>query len=277
MESWLINGVHTDTVTITDRGLTYGDGVFETIAIRDGQPRFLERHLHRLARGCDRLGIPGPSPELLNEELRSLIQSSPRQTAKIIVTRGPGPRGYALPREPAPTRAIGVGLAPAMRIENYRDGVRVQRCRIVLGENSELAGIKHLNRLEQVLARREWTDEGIAEGLMFSSSGWLVCGTMSNLFLVRQRQLLTPKLDLCGVAGIMRGLVLEAAAEEGIACSETRLRWQDFIEAEEVFISNSQFGIWPVTGCEAQHFSCGPVTRRLIANLAARGVEECAG
>jgi len=143
-----------------------------------------------------------------------------------------------------------------------------------LGENPALAGIKHCNRLEQVLARREWTDPGIAEALMFSSSGALVSGTMSNVFLVRGSKVLTPCIDRCGVAGVMRGLVLEIAPAAGISVEERRLEAADLAAAEELFLTNALTGIRPVRELDGVRLAVGPVTRRLQAQLGAHLAAE---
>jgi len=141
-----------------------------------------------------------------------------------------------------------------------------------LGENPALAGIKHLNRLEQVLARAESMDvhsagEPVAESLLFSSSGRLVSGTMTNVFIVRDSQLHTPRVDLCGVAGVMRRVVLSEATHAGIAAEESILRTEDLLKAEEIFLTNARIGIWPVRVLESRVLSPGPVTRRLQQHL----------
>jgi 4-amino-4-deoxychorismate lyase len=145
--------------------------------------------------------------------------------------------------------------------------VRVRRARLRLGENPALAGIKHCNRLEQVLARREWSDPGIGEALMFSSSGALVSGTMSNVFLVHGSKLLTPSVDRCGVAGVMRATVLDLAAQLGIPAQERRLDETELAAAEELFLTNALIGIRPISELDGVSVPPGPVTRRLQREL----------
>jgi 4-amino-4-deoxychorismate lyase len=147
-------------------------------------------------------------------------------------------------------------------------GVRVRIAALRLGENPALAGLKHCNRLEQVLARREWTDTGIAEALMFSSAGALVSGTMSNVFMVRDAKLYTPCVDRCGVAGVMRQVVLAAAADAGIAAEERVLDSQELASAQEVFLTNALMGIRPVRELDGRPLPPGPLTRRLQERLA---------
>ena len=257
-------------VPVLERALHYGDALFETIACLEGQPRLLEHHLRRLALGCERLGIDAGSYATLASEVRELARGTSRAIIKLLLTRGTAvARGYA----PAGgERARRIALRYAWPHEDpgaQEEGVRVRLGQLRLGENPALAGIKHCNRLEQVLARREWTDPAIAEALLFSSSGALVSGTMSNVFLVRASKLLTPGVDRCGVAGVMRGVVMEIAAAAGLSVEERRLDESDLTAAEELFLTNVVLGIRPVRELEGRRVAPGPVTRRLQAELRA--------
>jgi 4-amino-4-deoxychorismate lyase len=253
-----------DAVSVLDRGLHYGDGLFETIACEGARPRLLERHLQRLGAGCERLGLVPIDGAALAREVRELAAGTSRAIVKLLLTRGVSlARGYA-PAGSERTLRIALRYAwPAPDPEPTRQGVRVRRAALRLGENPALAGIKHCNRLEQVLARGEWSDPGIAEALLFSSSEALVSGTMSNVFLVRGSKVLTPRIDRCGVAGVMRGLVLEVAARAGISAEERRLDAEDLAAAEELFLTNALTGIRPVRELDGMDLPVGPVTRRL--------------
>jgi 4-amino-4-deoxychorismate lyase len=194
---------------------------------------------------------------------------------KLLLTRGVShARGYALTGSERTLRIALRYAWPGQDPQQGAHGVRVRRATLRLGENPALAGIKHCNRLEQVLARREWTDPGIAEALMFSNSGALVSGTMSNVFLVRGSRVLTPCIDRCGVAGVMRGLVLEIAAAAGISVEERRLDDADLAAAEELFLTNALTGIRPVRELDGMSLAVGPVTRRLQAQLGAHLAAE---
>ncbi len=265
----LINGQPGELVSAFDRGLQYGDGLFETIAVRDSAPLLFEHHLRRLAEGCRRMRLPEPDPTLLTGEARTLCDDAPRAVLKIIVTRGPGRRGYRIATDetPASTRIVMRLPAPPVATEDYRHGVALRLCETRLGANPALAGIKHLNRLEQVLARAEWDDPEIREGLMMDREGAVIEGTMSNLFIVSAGKLRTPALGDCGVAGILRAQVLETAAALGIAAAETRLLPGDVGAADEAFVCNSLIGVVPVRRFERTELAVGPVTRRLMAAL----------
>jgi 4-amino-4-deoxychorismate lyase len=264
-----VNGRAAGEVSALERGLHFGDGLFETIACEGGRPRFLELHLRRLAAGCARLGLEAPEAATLRAELQQLAAPCGRAIIKVLLTRGAAAaRGYAVTGFEQPTR---ISLRYAWPSEDpglAREGVRVRIAALRLGENPALAGLKHCNRLEQVLARREWTDTGIAEALMFSSSGALVSGTMSNVFMVRNAKLYTPRVDRCGVAGVMRQVVLAAAADAGIAAEERVLDSQELACAQEVFLTNALMGIRPVRELDGRPLPPGPLTRRLQERLA---------
>ncbi len=251
-----------------DRGLHFGDGLFETIACRRGRPRFLTWHLERLASGCERLRIPFTNVEDVRREVRMLAHDSDNSIVKVMLTRGVATaRGYAPSGSEKPTRITIRYSWPAEDPSARHDGVRVRTAALRLGENPALAGLKHLNRLEQVLAKAESMDAQIAESLLFSSSARLISGTMSNVFIVRKSRVHTPRLDLCGVAGVMRRVVLSEAAGIGVAAEECILRAEDLVNAEEIFLTNARIGIWPVRALDTQVLTPGPVTRRLQQRL----------
>lgn len=260
----LVNGLSPDdplhAIAVEDRGLQYGDGVFETALLVNGHVRFIEQHLHRLALGCERLGIVPPDLALLRSDVQRLSGSAPRAVIKIIVSRGVGPRSYRPSSRSKTTRIVALYPAPA---EPTTPRLALRWCETRLGRNARLAGIKHLNRLEQVLAQAEWRDDAIVDGLMLDTEGELVSGTASNVFLVREGILVTPDLRFCGVLGIMRAEVLRTARELGIAVSEEPLRSQDVETASEVFITNAVRGIRSVTELGELRWSDSPLADRL--------------
>lgn len=247
-----------------DRGLLYGDGLFETLCVRGGRIRLLERHLQRLTRSCERLGITAPATESLRAELVSAAQTQGDGILKLIVTRGAGGRGYRPAPDMQPSLRLTRHGLPDYPPEWRREGIRVRWCETRLGRNPALAGMKHLNRLEQVMARREWSDPAIVEGLMRDSDGNVVEGTMTNLFCVADGRLQTPRLDACGVAGVMRAWLLDAAAALGLEARETTLSPAELEAADELLLCNSVAGIWPVSELAGRTYPVGPVTQQLI-------------
>ena len=266
----LINGEPGDSIAVSDRGLHYGDGLFETLAVSQGVCEFWDRHMQRLMQGCARLRIPAPDPTLLEAEAARLTQAQTHAVLKIIVTRGTGGPGYQAPASVQPTRILLLSDWPERSAENAASGVQLRICQQRLSRNPTLAGLKHLNRLEQVLARSEWNTPEIAEGLMLDEQDQIIEGTFTNVFLVERGKIVTPPVDLCGVAGILRGLIFELAAANDIACQEQRVTRDRLHNADEIFITNSLIGIWPVRAVEEQHFHPGPLTRRVqqaLSNL----------
>jgi len=261
----LINGRPGHWIDVFDRGFQYGDGLFETLLVAEGRPFLWPEHVARLERGCGRLAIPMPDPALLWHEALRLCREKAAGVLKILVTRGTGGRGYRPPAPALATRVLSLHPLPA-DIETWRrQGIRIRLCRTPLGINPFLAGIKHCNRLEQILARSEWDDPEIQEGLMCDSEGCLVEGTLSNLFWLRQGKLCTPKIDRCGIAGIVRSWVMEKVGAWGEGVTEVRVSPEALLEAEEVFVTNSVLGIVPVTqwACRDRHWPVGGTTRRL--------------
>jgi len=261
MPDW-IDGQPAQTLSVKDRGLAYGDGLFETIAVRAGQPSLLERHMQRLSNGCDRLAIPADLP-LIREELSAFAAQLGEGVMKLIVTRGDGQRGYAPSLDAQPRRILQGSPLPAYPSANAEEGISLFPCTTRLAEQPLLAGLKHLNRLEQVLARSEWQDVTYAEGLMRDGSGRIIEGVYSNLFLIKDRVLLTADLSRCGVAGVMRAELLEQARCLGIACEVRDIHDIDLQQADEVFVCNSVYGIWPVRRFEQLSWPVGSLTRKL--------------
>ncbi|QXP84265.1 aminodeoxychorismate lyase [Methylococcus sp. Mc7] len=262
----LVNGRPSECVDVRDRGFQYGDGVFTTLRVSGGKAMLWSRHLGRLADACSRLGIRYPGDEALAADLRLLGSEAAEGVIKIQITRGIGGRGYRPVADGEPTRVVSLHPAPEFPRAYYRSGVSVTRCRTPLGINTALAGIKHTNRLEQVLGRGEWADE-FQEGLMCDTEGFLVEGTMSNVFLVKAGRLETPLIDRCGVNGVMRRLVLEIARSQGVEVHERRVRLEELASADEVFLTNCVIGIWPVARLADRSYAVGEVTRMLSARV----------
>ena len=264
-----VNGIDTDCLTVADRAVMFGDGVFETLLLHEGKPRFWLRHMARLQAGCHQLHIAQTDEAVLRQEVEELIGSTDcggRGVLKIIISRGEGVRGYRPVSDASPTRII--QLHAWMDLPVVDAGVKTRLCTLRLGNNPALAGIKHLNRLEQVLARAEWDDE-FAEGLLLDQAGRVIEGTMSNLFLVLKGDLVTPDLSRCGVAGITRSIVMELAEQAGLKVSVRDISKAELFQADELFLCNSLMGIWPVLAVDSNCYGPGKVTAQLRALLAA--------
>ena len=263
----LVNGREGAGLDPGDRGLQYGDGLFETMAIRDGRVRFFDWHLERLADGARRLALRLPD----QEELRAqVVRARPEGAGvvKLIVTRGVGGRGYQAATGIGPTLIAAGYDWPAWPASAWTEGVCLRYCRTRLARNPALAGIKHLNRLEQVLARGEWDDEQVAEGLMLDELGQVICGTQSNLFAVVGGAIVTPPVDQCGVAGIMRRAFRDWSRDHAAAVIEGALRPEDLAAASELLVTNALIGAWPVRELAGRRMPPGLLATRFNAWLA---------
>jgi 4-amino-4-deoxychorismate lyase len=258
-----VNGERRDSIDARDRGLQYGDGVFTTLRVHAGVPLLLGRHLDRIARDCSQLRIPVPDRATLRGEALRACEGSGRAVLKIIVTRGVGGRGYRAPEVVVPTRLLHMFPWPDYKEESWTSGVRLRLCATRLGEGEALAGAKHLNRLEQVLARSEWSDPEIADGVMCSRSGNVIETTAGNVFVVRGGEVSTPALVECGVRGVMRDVVTELARQAGLPVSERVLSVEELRQADEVFVTNSVIGVWPVSAFEATRYANNVTAQRL--------------
>lgn len=255
----LIDGVVADRISALDRGLAYGDGLFESIRLVGATAPLWPRHMQRLSEGCDRLRMPAPDPAQLWREVQAVTRDMPHAVVRITITRGIGERGYALPTAPRPTRVVAAFAPPRISGDSYTQGVRMRVCDIRLAEQPMLAGMKHLNRLEQVLARAEWHDPAIAEGVLRDSHGRVVSATMANLFAVIDGALLTPALDHCGVAGVARAEVLAVRPQTWVC----ELTLDALHGASEIFLSSSVRGILPVRSLGERNYAAGGVAREL--------------
>ncbi|NWK78773.1 aminodeoxychorismate lyase [Aquitalea sp. LB_tupeE] len=268
----LINGQPGEQISALDRGLAYGDGIYRTIEIRAGQPRLWAWQYRRLAADASRLQLPVPDAALLLDEIGQLAGGLAQGVAKIVLTRGVGARGYAMPADCQPTRMVSVTAWAGYPPERARDGVHVRWCDTRLACQPRLAGIKHLNRLENVLARSEWSDPDIHEGLMLDTRGLLVEATMSNVYLVQGQQIITPRLDQNGVQGMLRDWLFAHAPQLGYPLTETEILPAQLQAADAVFLSNSLIGLWPVVSIDGQslphdHLCCAQL-QALLASQA---------
>lgn len=267
MPDMLINGEPGESINAKDRGLQYGDGVFRTLLLRSGKLVQWQRHFLKLQHDCIRLNIECPPIKLLEADLARLTGASSAGVVKIIITRGIASRGYAPQNDAVPTRIVSLSPMPVYAASMAEQGIRVQMCKLRLGHQPRLAGIKHLNRLENVLAAAELQEPAMAEGILLDEDDCVIEGTRSNLFMVQNGKLYTPDLSRCGVAGVQRDRVIELAASHGLSCKVQPVKMRALLAADEIFMVNSVIGLWPVRELaeyKSQHF---PVSRQIQAWL----------
>lgn len=258
-----VNGEESSAVSVLDRGLQFADGLFETIAFINGKPRLWDRHMTRLASGCARLGMPVPDAGVLRSEADQARGDVSRAIVKIMLTRGSGPIGTSRPTMIAASRDW-----PPDLDSRLRDGVVARMSDMRISRNPRLAGIKHLNRLEYVLAENDRQPHEARETILRDTQGYVIETCRANIFLVRDGRLYTPDLRYSGVGGVMRAEIMTLATSLGIAASVAWFTPRALFGADEVFVTNAVMGVCPVRRIEDQAFSVGPVTRTLQEALA---------
>ena len=264
----LVDGAATAAVSARDRGLNYGDGLFETMRLHAGRVCLLSRHLARLRAGCARLALPYPGDAPIEADIARLAATAAEGVVRLVLTRGDGGRGYAPPHDAAGRRIVSLHALPPPGPPALSLGI----CSTPLGQSMALGGLKHLGRLEQVLAAAEVAVAGWDEGLMLDASGHVVEATRHNLFYVRGGRVLTPPLERCGVAGVMRGLVLETLVALNLPGGEAALRYDELDEIDEMFLCNAVVGVRPVRRVADRELPAGQTVEALHRPLAAAGV-----
>jgi len=259
----LLNGEVSHNASLNDRGLLYGDGVWETLVVRNGQVQLLTWHLERLYSGLAKLSFHFNEQHLLETEIQRICQGVEAGVLKIIITRGQGQRGYAIPSRATYTRLLQITALPVYSSAYAEQGISLQLCQTRLAYQPLLAGFKHLNRLEQVLARSELNQDS-QEGLVLDYNQAVIEGTISNIFVLQANgRWATPDLSACGIAGIMRRYLLQYFVEQAIECEIKTLQLSDIQQAQALFFCNSLIGIWPVQRFNTNIYNIPPIVKQL--------------
>lgn len=256
----LVNGVPASQVSAHDRGLAYGDGLFETMRVSAGRAPLDEYHFSRLEFGASCLHLPLNMPEI-RAEISGVAAQLNEGVIKLIVTRGEGKRGYASVEVPRVTRIVQTSSLPIYPPDRAERGVVLYPCETRLAIQPRLAGVKHLNRLEQILARGEWQDDAFGEGLVCDMRGRPIECTMSNLFLRGENGWVTPQISDCGVRGVMRDYLVSQLTSAGETVDQRSVTMQELMDSSEMFCCNSVFGVWPIVGLKDRKWPVGPFTR----------------
>ncbi|MGB5446771.1 MAG: aminodeoxychorismate lyase [Psychromonas sp.] len=245
----LINGIESTTIAANDRGLAYGDGLFSTIKVEHGVAQLWDYHLQRLQSGAQKLFFPEVDWSTLSDELNCQAKRLAGQqyaVIKVILTRGSGGRGYSAQGCHAPQRILSVHAYPDFYQQWQREGIKVIQCQQQLAINRELAGLKTLNRLEQVLIKHELESQRAVEGIVCDNDGYVIEACSANIFIYMNNQWVTPKLDGCGVLGVKRRQIIELSALAGQPVTEMQITTNDLLNAQAVFLCNALMGIVPV-------------------------------
>jgi len=256
-----INGQQHHLIETTDRGLAYGDGVFRTVQVQQGVPLLWQWQWQRLCHDAQRLQLPLPEEAWLQQEIALASADIERASVKILLTRGSGPRGYAIPSNTQTQCIIQANPWAGYPARWYEHGVALYPCQLQLARQPKLAGIKHLNRLEQVLARSEWHDPQYQDGLLCDSEGWVIETCMANLWLCEGGQWVTPRLSHSGVAGAVRSWWIDQLTQAGQTAVEANISCERLFAADEVWLCNSLLGLAPVAAIGDQTWSSWPQGR----------------
>lgn len=245
----LLNGEYFEnsdhaSISPNNRGHLYGQNVFETIAVANGVPLLFDQHLERLTAGAQRLQIPLDVNAIV-DEINRMANSQNKAVIRAMVSMDQGGRGYLNPSTPKGVRIVSLHDYPSHPKKNWQQGINLGIADIRLGRQPALAGIKHGNRLEQVLARSHWQDDW-QEALMLDQDDWVIEATQANIFALKNDVLYTPALDQAGVAGIMRDYIISVANKVGVDPQIVSLSVSDIEAADALIVSNSVIGLWPV-------------------------------
>jgi 4-amino-4-deoxychorismate lyase len=261
--NYVINGGFEHRMSPLDRGLSYGDGVFRTLKVLSGSPVDWVMHYQKLLSDCSAIGIVCPSPELILNDIDLLFKSEETGVVKIIITRGEGERGYAPPAVTSPTRIVLRSELPQYPSEYFNHGVKLFSCNTILSSQPKLAGVKHLNRLENVLARSEWQGPEYVDGVMLDAQGNVIECTSANIFIRIDKTLMTPDLSNSGVAGVTRQRILDIAESLLLTPVIKTLKLTDVLYSDEMVICNSLYGAWQVRDFQTKHWQVGDLARNL--------------
>jgi len=267
----LINGVPADYLNVNDRAIHYGDGLFETILYSNNVLYYWQQHYQRLQASSVKLKLNCPDEKVLLDDIVKLIKFNKAKTCavKIILSRGAGERGYGFTGKSNETRVVSLSAIEtdysSLLSEQLLSG-DLCICKQQVSINESLAGLKHLNRLENVLARNEWHNEYI-DGLMINANQHIIEGTMSNLFVVKDNELHTPDLTQSGVNGIMRDVIIGLAKKNKLHLSVTDISIDNIFTMDELFISNSLIGIKSVKKLDDRLYEDQTVTNIIFNDL----------
>ncbi|WP_336755000.1 aminodeoxychorismate lyase [Pantoea sp. USHLN298] len=261
-----INGIEQSTLAASDRGLQFGDGCFTTAAVQHGKILLLERHMQRLQESCERLLISGIDWLQLENEMRQAAQQQTQVVLKVILSAGSGGRGYSRKGCGEPTRIVSLAPWPQHYADLQQLGVSLAISPIRLARNPQFAGLKHLNRLEQVMIRTHLDQTDADEALVLDTEGWVVECCAANLFWRQGAEIFTPDLRWAGVDGIMRRCLMAQLAAAGQACRIVQCEPDALLAADEIVICNALMPVLPVRQLESVNFTERTLFKQLYAS-----------
>ena len=273
MDNVWVNGQQGQLITTNDRGLNYGDGLFLTMRVNaDGIIHFLESHISRIKQAVYRLNFRSQEqlwqlPEVQIDLLKEIALANPNSGIKLLISRGVGGRGYSAVNCSDITTVISIFELPSHYSQLQKSGVRLLKSEVQLASQPLLAGLKHLNRLEQVLIKSYSIDDGFDDWLVVDSNNNVIEASMANLFFLRDGAWITPTISRCGVAGVMREQVIYQLLELGFNVEMTDIAFNELKQIEHIFMTNSLMGAIDVTQITDMSFNKWELTKSLNKSL----------
>lgn len=267
MSTMWVNGIATDVISANDRGFSYGDGIFTTIKVTNGVCHLLPDHLMRLQRGINALAIAQIDFDALLNQLCDIAKTLAQGVIKVTISRGVGQRGYSSVGCDLPTVVVSTTQLPAHYQAWQQNGIALGVSTVALGLNPLTAGIKHLNRLEQVLVKQQIDQHGWTDAVVLDCQACVIETSIANLFWRSGDKVYTPNLDFSGVKGLMREQVKSALASWSMELVEDRFKLSSLTDADEIFITNCLMDVVPIVAIESKSFAIGRLTQRLIAHI----------
>ena len=268
----LINGKFKDSISVLDRGLAYGDGFFETMQWLGKNNESLQgvefwnRHVKRIIKSAKILKIKIPNKNIFAEYKNKILTAAQKKDIyegilKIIITRGVGGRGYSYENNMKPTIIF---IVFPNAIPKQIESVNVKICKSTISDNVDISGLKHLNRLDSVQARSEWNNKNIFEGIFIDNNENILEGTMTNIFFVKNKSLVTPSIISSGINGIMREVVLVYGKKFFNEIIIREIRKHEIENFDEMFLTNSIIKVLPVKKCGKKKFTISNSTKKLV-------------
>lgn len=251
MKFCLVNGIEQNQIHIENRGLAYGDGLFTTAKIINGKIQYLSSHVQRLVLGCEKLVLFAPNKVELTEQLIQVAKPYKLAVLKVIITASNGGRGYARSIDPKSDIIIMVHDYPKHYEALAIKGITLGNSKQQIGINPMLSGLKHLNRLEQVLLRQELVNTKEDDLVVTNINDEVIEATSANLFFWLNDKLCTPDVTNSGVNGLMRQTILQQYPDTLIK----KVTLAELANSPAMFICNSVMGIMPVKNYNGQHLS----------------------
>ncbi len=263
----LHNGVLTQSVSVLDRSFQYGDGCFTTMYTENGCVQFWERHVKRMHDGLERLKIAQPDWQQVEHWVDQCTLQQGRGGVKLHITRGEGGRGYSSQGFSSPNVTVSQFVYPSAYDALLEHGMELTVCETQLGWSPLLAGLKHNNRLEQVLIKSEIEDKGHLDGIVCDLAGNVIETSFANLFWRKGNAWFTPDLSRCGVAGVIRQLVIENLNFNQFSLTIADFQLDHLLSADEIFITNAILGIAPITKINEHAYNVGEHTRKMQGTI----------